>query len=159
MGVRLARVRAIALLDRQMLAEEAGHEWGDGVSCTLAGDQCLGGRRHVPRQLRRGLEIPIGFGNVGLAEIRGQRDYLSGERLSARRASLQARVAKVCRLFRTRNKRHTFLFALSDAWRVGEGDQELAGHQDLATTQRYMHVSPGAVEATIGLLDQTRADF
>jgi site-specific recombinase XerD len=32
--------------------------------------------------------------------------------------------------------------------------QEPAGHQDLATTQRYMHLSPAAVEAAIRLLDQ-----
>jgi hypothetical protein len=31
--------------------------------------------------------------------------------------------------------------------------QELAGHQDLATTQRYMHLSPAAVERAIQLLD------
>jgi site-specific recombinase XerC len=32
--------------------------------------------------------------------------------------------------------------------------QELAGHQDLTTTQRYMHLSPAAVEGAIRLLDQ-----
>jgi site-specific recombinase XerD len=32
--------------------------------------------------------------------------------------------------------------------------QELAGHQDLATTQRYMHVSPAAIDDAIRLLDQ-----
>jgi hypothetical protein len=31
--------------------------------------------------------------------------------------------------------------------------QELAGHQDLSTTQRYMHLSPAAVENAIRLLD------
>jgi hypothetical protein len=32
--------------------------------------------------------------------------------------------------------------------------QELAGHQDLTTTQRYMHLSPAAIEGAIRLLDQ-----
>jgi hypothetical protein len=32
--------------------------------------------------------------------------------------------------------------------------QELAGHQDLSTTQRYMHLSPAALEGAIRLLDQ-----
>lgn len=32
--------------------------------------------------------------------------------------------------------------------------QELGGHQDLGTTQRYMHLSPAALEAAIELLDE-----
>ena len=32
--------------------------------------------------------------------------------------------------------------------------QELAGHQDLTTTQRYMHLSPAALEGAIRLLEQ-----
>ena len=31
--------------------------------------------------------------------------------------------------------------------------QELAGHQDLSTTHRYMHLSPAAVENAIRLLE------
>ena len=34
--------------------------------------------------------------------------------------------------------------------------QELAGHQDLITTQRYMHLSPAAIEGAIRLLDNRR---
>jgi len=42
--------------------------------------------------------------------------------------------------------------------------QELAGHQDLTTTQRYMHLSPAAIEGGIRLLDlpknaRERGDF
>ena len=32
--------------------------------------------------------------------------------------------------------------------------QLLAGHADLSTTQRYMHLSPAALERAIGLLDR-----
>jgi hypothetical protein len=32
--------------------------------------------------------------------------------------------------------------------------QELAGHKDLSTSQRYMHLSPAAVEAAVRLLEQ-----
>jgi hypothetical protein len=35
--------------------------------------------------------------------------------------------------------------------------QELAGHQELGTTQRYMHLSPAAIEGAIRLLDQRGA--
>jgi site-specific recombinase XerD len=31
--------------------------------------------------------------------------------------------------------------------------QEPAGHQDLGTTQRYMHLSPAALDAAIRLLE------
>ena len=37
--------------------------------------------------------------------------------------------------------------------------QELAGHQDLGTTQRYMHLSPSAVDAAIRLLDEPAPNF
>ena len=31
--------------------------------------------------------------------------------------------------------------------------QKLAGHQNLATTQRYMHLTPATLGATVGLLN------
>jgi hypothetical protein len=36
--------------------------------------------------------------------------------------------------------------------------QELAGHADLTMTQRYMHLSPAALDAAIGLLDRPFGD-
>ena len=33
---------------------------------------------------------------------------------------------------------------------------ELAGHMDLATTQRYVHLSPAAIHGAIRLLDQAK---
>lgn len=46
------------------------------------------------------------------------------------------------------------LFASRDAWRTGEGDSGLSRSPSLTTTQRYMHLSPAAVEGAIRLLEQ-----
>jgi len=50
--------------------------------------------------------------------------------------------------------RHTFCshLAMHDG-AAAKAIQELAGHEDLSTTQRYMHLSPKAVESAIRLLD------
>jgi site-specific recombinase XerD len=50
--------------------------------------------------------------------------------------------------------RHTFCSHLAMRGAPARAIQELAGHQDLTTTQRYMHLSPAAVESAIRLLDQ-----
>src|SRR5437763_16782110 len=50
--------------------------------------------------------------------------------------------------------RHTFCSHLSMRGAPARAIQELAGHQDLGTTQRYMHLSPAAIEGAIRLLDQ-----
>jgi len=50
--------------------------------------------------------------------------------------------------------RHTFCSHLAMRGAPARAIQELAGHKDLMTTQRYMHLSPNAVDAAIGLLDK-----
>ena len=50
--------------------------------------------------------------------------------------------------------RHTFCSHLAMRGAPAKAIQELAGHKDLSTTQRYMHLSPAAVEAAIRLLEQ-----
>ena len=52
--------------------------------------------------------------------------------------------------------RHTFCSHLSMRGAPARAIQELAGHKDLATTQRYMHLSPAATDGAIRLLDDPR---
>jgi integrase len=52
--------------------------------------------------------------------------------------------------------RHTFCSHLAMRGAPARAIQELAGHKDLMTTQRYMHLSPNAVDSAIGLLDAAR---
>jgi len=67
---------------------------------------------------------------------------------AARRAGL--RKSGVHRL------RHTFCSHLAMRGAPARAIQELAGHQDLSTTQRYMHLSPAAIDGAIRLLEQPR---
>jgi len=64
-----------------------------------------------------------------------------------RRASLEVNRA-VHRL------RHTFCSLLAMKGAPAKAIQELAGHADLTTTMRYMHLSPSARDSAIRLLDQ-----
>jgi Phage integrase family len=66
---------------------------------------------------------------------------------AARRARLSA--SGVHRL------RHTFCSHQAMRGAPARAIQELAGHKDLITTQRYMHLSPAALEGAIRLLDAT----
>jgi len=49
--------------------------------------------------------------------------------------------------------RHTFCSHLAMRGAPARAIQELLGHQDLTMTQRYMHLSPAALDAAIRLLD------
>jgi integrase len=51
--------------------------------------------------------------------------------------------------------RHSFCSHLAMRGAPARAIQELAGHADLRTTQRYMHLSPAALESAIRLLDQS----
>ena len=69
--------------------------------------------------------------------------------LAARRANVRRRVHIL---------RHTFCSHLSMRGAPPKAIQQLAGHADLTMTQRYMHRSPAALDAAIGLLDRPSGD-
>jgi integrase len=50
--------------------------------------------------------------------------------------------------------RHTFCSHLALRGAPAKAIQELAGHQNLTTTYRYMHLSPAAREGAIRLLNR-----
>jgi site-specific recombinase XerD len=79
---------------------------------------------------------------------------------------VQGLIRRVARAAKLRNDgvhilRHTFCSHLAMRGAPARAIQELAGHQDLATTQRYMHLSPAAVDAAIRLLEtgKSRGDI
>ena len=49
--------------------------------------------------------------------------------------------------------RHTFCSHLAMRGAAAPAIQRLAGHRDLMTTQRYIHLTPSAVESAIRLLE------
>ena len=68
---------------------------------------------------------------------------------SARRANVKAGVHIL---------RHTFCSHLAMRGAPPRAIQELAGHRDLSTTQRYMHLTPAALDSAIRLLDGPRPE-
>ena len=73
-------------------------------------------------------------------------------RWAARRAGLERQGVHILIL------RHTFCSHLAMRGAPARAIQELAGHVDLSTTQRYMHLSPAAIEGAIRLLDGPKTD-
>jgi len=52
--------------------------------------------------------------------------------------------------------RHTFCSHLAMKGRSAIAIQQLAGHKDLRTTQRYMHLSPNELDNAVAVLERTR---
>jgi integrase len=73
------------------------------------------------------------------------------------RQQVQYRVKRAARRANVRDGvhllRHTFCSHLAMKGAAARAIQELAGHRDLSTTQRYMHVSPASLDAAIRLLE------
>lgn len=83
-----------------------------------------------------------------LCETKGQPLTQKVVQVMMRRAAKKANVKPGVHILR-----HTFCSHLAMRGAPARAIQELAGHSDLATTQRYMHLSPAALDAAIRLLE------
>jgi integrase len=90
--------------------------------------------------------------------LRGRRVLCADDGRALRQREVQGLVLRAARRANLANGgvhvlRHTFCSHLAMRGAPGRAIQELAGHGDLGTTQRYMHLSPAALDAAIRLLD------
>jgi integrase len=151
-GLRCGEMMALEWSDvdlekRQLRIERS--DWKGQVTSTK------GGRvRFVPMTVRLATALRQH------RHLRGRRVLVQGTgepvtqkivQVSIRRAARSAYVKEGVHILR-----HTFCSHLAMRGAPARAIQELAGHQDLSTTQRYMHLSPAAIEGAIRLLDQGR---
>ena len=113
-----------------------------------------GGRlRYIPLTVRlskalrehRHLKSPLVLCDED-GEVLDRKDALLWVRRAARRGTVQNSGVHVLR--------HTFCSHLAMRGAPARAIQELAEHVSITTTQRYMHLSPAAIEGAIRLLDQ-----
>ena len=149
-GLRCGEMMALEWIDVDMNTRQlcvARSDWKGHVTVPK------GGRiRYVPltkrltealRQARhlRGARV--------LSDKRGQPLTQKVIQVTMRRAARRANVKPGIHILR-----HTFCSHLAMRGAPARAIQELAGDQDLETTQRYMHLSPLALDAAIRLLDE-----
>ena len=122
-------------------------EWKDQVTSTK------GGRvRYVPltRRLEAALRQYRHLRSARILENHGkpltQKMVQTLVTWAARRAGVRHGVHRL---------RHSFCSHLAMKGAPARAIQELAGHANLLTTQRYMHLSPAAKESAIRLLDRS----
>jgi integrase len=136
-------------LDKRQLTV-ARSEWKGHVTAPKGGKL-----RRVP--LTRRLEQAL----RKVRHLRTGRVLINGKGEPLTQKVVQAMVARVARRAHVQPGvhilRHTFCSHLAMRGAPARAIQELAGHKDLATTQRYMHLTPAAVEAAIRLLDGSGA--
>jgi site-specific recombinase XerD len=89
--------------------------------------------------------------------LRGERVLYRADGTNLTDSALREMLVRVARRVNLRNNgphmlRHTFCSHLAMRGVPARAIQELAGHRDISTTQRYMHLSPAAVVDAIRLL-------
>lgn len=124
----------------------AGSDWKGHVTAPK------GGRlRYVPMTKRLAAALQT------YRHLRGKRVLCQEDGSPLTQKVVQDSVGRAARRANVRDGvhilRHTFCSHLAMRGAPARSIQELAGHQELVTTQRYMHLSPAALDAAIRLLD------
>ncbi len=150
-GLRSGEMRALEWTDinfgkRQLCVER--NEWHGHVTSTK------GGRlRYVPltRRLAETLQAHRHLASTrvlcdGAGQVMAEHHLVDVLAKVARLANMKAQGPHILR--------HTFCSHLAMRGAPTRAIQELAGHRDLTTTQRYMHLSPDAIGDAIRLLER-----
>jgi integrase len=150
-GLRCGEMMALEWSDvdlgkRQMCVQRS--EWRGHVTAPKSGRL-----RYVPLTNRLTAALRAS------RHLRGSRVVCGHDGAPLTQHDVQRLVARAARRARVRHVgvhvlRHTFCSHLSMRGAPVRAIQELAGHQEIGTTQRYMHLSPAAIEGAIRLLDQ-----
>jgi integrase len=149
-GLRGGEMRALEWTDvdlakRQLRVER--NDWHGQVSATK------GNRvRYVPLTLRLAVALQQ------YRHLRGPRVLCHGDGRPLAEHHMVELLKRVGRRANVRSNgphilRHTFCSHLAMKGAPVRAIQEVAGHRDLTTTQKYMHLSPSAVADAIRLLD------
>jgi site-specific recombinase XerD len=105
----------------------------------------------------------VGVGTQNHRHLRGPRVLCHNNGRSLTGQYGQSRVLSAARRARVRKGvhilRHSFCSRLAMKGAETKSIQELAGHQDLAVTQRYMHLTVTKRDAAIRLLDSNPSSW
>lgn len=136
--------RDLDLEKRQLCVQRS--DWKGEISSPKSGRL-----RHVPLTLRL---------TAALREhrhLKGPRVLCQNDGKPLTRQQVQYRVKRAARRANVREGvhilRHSFCSHLAMRGAPSRAIQELAGHSELGVTQRYMHLSPAALDSAIRLLD------
>lgn len=151
-GLRCGEMMALEWTDVDLVKQQLNierSEWKSHVTATKGGRS-----RYVPLTSRL---------SIGLRQhrhLRGERVLCESDGTPLTQRAVQGLVLRAARRANLTNVgvhvlRHTFCSHLAMKGAPTRAIQELAGHQDLVTTQRYMHLSPAAVQSAIRLLDNS----
>jgi integrase len=148
-GLRCGEIMALEWKDVDLNKRQlcvARSEWKGHVTAPK------GGRiRHIPMTTRLAQTLR------DFRHLRNARVVCNRKGESLTQKEVQVIVRRVSRKARLKPGvhilRHTFCSHLAMRGAPARAIQELAGHQDLATTQRYMHLTPAALDTAIRLLD------